>query len=827
MKKLVVLAATLTVLFAGLIPNATHGASSAPEHECDRLAANPADKNKVGKGVDWSDLKTGAMIPACKDAVSRYPEELRFQFQLARGYHKAKMYKTARKWYERSSEYVLSQRALGVFYFNGYGVERSYETAVEWYKLSAEGGSLNAMRRLGRMYQKGQGVFQDYVQAFALYRLAGGAKSRKYREEIEPKMTSAQIAEAKRLAAEWRLKSLPDTQVAIGPPTPPIPTNNAITSVLPSSPANARFPPITEKRVALVIGNSDYAFAPLANPKNDALLMSQTLKGLGFDVITAIDASQKGMKKSIKTFGKKLDAAGKDGVGLFFYAGHGVQVKGANYLIPTDAQIETEGDVDIDAINAQSVLSMMEFSGTRLNFVIMDACRNNPYKRSFRSATRGLAKIEAPTGSLIAYATAPGDVAADGKGANSPYTTALSRMMNTPGLSVERMFREVRNSVRKDTNNKQTPWESSSLTGGDFYFKSGAATSQIPKVDPAPSGGEVNMEAMFWDAIKDSTTAADFEAYLEQYPKGAFVALARVKVKKFGQQQVAVVVPSTPKSDQPAFNSGETFRDCSNCPEMVVIPAGDFRMGDLNGVGKDREKPVHTVNIPNKFAVGKYEVTRDEFAIFVNATGYNASGTCSKYTGSKWESSSSRNWRSPGFSQSDRDPVVCVNWNDAKAYARWLSLESGQVYRLLSETEWEYMARAGSSSKFPFGDSESALCSYGNGADQSTRFSYKNKSCSDGYGEQTAPVGSFQANSFGVYDTMGNVFEWVEDCRHDSYNGAPSGGDAWTSDGDCSKRVLRSGSWFIKPWNLRSASRVWSITGNRLTDLGFRISRDL
>ena len=296
-----------------------------------------------------------------------------------------------------------------------------------------------------------------------------------------------------------------------------------------------------EKRVALVIGNSAYKYAPLPNPKNDAELMAKTLKGLGFDVITVVNASQKSMKKSVRKFGKKLDAAGKEGVGLFFYAGHGVQVRGANYLIPTDAQIETEGDVDIEAINAQSILSMMEFSGASLSFVIMDACRNNPFKRSFRSGTRGLAKMEAPTGSLVAYATAPGEVAADGIGKNSPYTTALARMMTRPGLSVERMFREVRNSVLQKTNSKQTPWESSSLVGGDFYFSrvsNPAALPVSPIVSTPKAVSLVDRNALdlaFWNSVKDSTDAAMFEAYLEQYPIGSFAALARAKAKKYSQ----------------------------------------------------------------------------------------------------------------------------------------------------------------------------------------------------------------------------------------------------------------------------------------------------
>ena len=315
---------------------------------------------------------------------------------------------------------------------------------------------------------------------------------------------------------------------------------------------------LAEKRIALVIGNGDYAFSPLPNPKNDAKLMARTLRGLDFEVIETLDADQKAMKTSIKAFGKKLDTAGREGVGLFFYAGHGVQVKGANYLIPTDAQIETEGDVDIDAINAQSVLSMMEFSGARLSFVIMDACRDNPFKRSFRSGSRGLAKMEAPTGSLIAYATAPGDVAADGTGANSPYTMALSRMMNTPGLPVERMFREVRNSVRKETNNKQTPWESSSLVGGDFYFKGGASsesTSLVPATPLPPSGVEFSID----DLQKQQETQEKWERWQRQM-RAAFQQANSFTGKANLKRTAWDRFLSSFGKDNPLSNEDETLR---------------------------------------------------------------------------------------------------------------------------------------------------------------------------------------------------------------------------------------------------------------------------
>ncbi len=272
--------------------------------------------------------------------------------------------------------------------------------------------------------------------------------------------------------------------------------------------------------------------------------------------------------------------------------------------------------------------------------------------------------------------------------------------------------------------------------------------------------------------------------------------------------------------------TGSVFRDCADCPEMVVIPAGSFRMGDLSGDGSDNEKPVHGVTISRSFAVGKFEVTKGEFARFVRATGHQTGGSCWVYNGEKWEDKEGYGWRAAGFGQTDRDPVVCVNWDDAQSYIKWLSGKTGKGYRLLSESEWEYVARAGSNSKYPFGDRESDLCKHGNAADQSTDFSGRNQSCSDGYGKQTSPVGSFRPNGFGVYDTVGNVWEWVGDCWNGSYEGAPSDGSMRTS-GDCSRRVLRGGSWDDGPRFVRSALRGRYQSGNRFIILGFRLARTL
>ncbi len=236
-----------------------------------------------------------------------------------------------------------------------------------------------------------------------------------------------------------------------------------------------------ETRIALVIGNSEYSSGPLPNPANDAKMMGDTLTSLGFEVILRRNADQNTMKRAIQEFGARLEKGGPGAVGLFYYAGHGVQLNGRNYLIPTTAQIDREGDVEIEAVSADWVIEQMRFARNRLNIVILDACRNNPFTRSMRSVDHGLATMDAPAGILIAYSTAPGSVAMDGNGRNSPYTEALSQAMRDLHEPVEQVFKHVRVGVMGATANKQVPWESSSLTG-DFYF---APPAEISSVQPA------------------------------------------------------------------------------------------------------------------------------------------------------------------------------------------------------------------------------------------------------------------------------------------------------------------------------------------------------
>ncbi len=250
-------------------------------------------------------------------------------------------------------------------------------------------------------------------------------------------------------------------------------------------------------RTALIIGNGDYPTAPLDNPVNDANDIADKLQVLGFEVAVLTNSSRRDMRRAIREYSENLKRSG--GVGLFYYAGHGMQIKGVNYLIPTDAVMASEFEIPDEAVSANSVLRAVEDAGNDLNIVILDACRDNPFARSYRSAaTRGLARMDAPGGSIIAYATAPGNVALDGDGRNGVYTKHLLNNLDKPAMPIEQMFKKVRIGVIDESQGKQTPWEESSLRS-DFYFKpaevyevnvpdnrQGVPTLSSEKVTPQP-----------------------------------------------------------------------------------------------------------------------------------------------------------------------------------------------------------------------------------------------------------------------------------------------------------------------------------------------------
>jgi uncharacterized caspase-like protein len=290
---------------------------------------------------------------------------------------------------------------------------------------------------------------------------------------------------------------------------------------------------LAERRLALVIGNGAYSVGPLDNPPNDAALMADTLSNAGFEVTHLTDLGYRDLQRAVVEFGRDLAAAGRETVGMVFYAGHAVQANGENYLIPVDADIRDELDLDIQTLRIDTLMRGLDRAGNRLNMVVLDACRNNPFKSMSRSGTRGLAKIDAASGTLLAYSTAPGDVAADGSDRNSPYTAALVKAIRTPGLPVEQVFKRVRIEVMERTGERQVPWESSSLTG-DFTFIDRAPVPVVAAPPPpppaAPAAPDNSAEIAFWTSIANSDDPALFRSYLNSYPNGLFAAVAEQRI---------------------------------------------------------------------------------------------------------------------------------------------------------------------------------------------------------------------------------------------------------------------------------------------------------
>ena len=388
-------------------------------------------------------------------------------------------------------------------------------------------------------------------------------------------------------------------------------------------------PAAGERRLALVIGNSSYKSSPLRNPVNDARAIAKALANTGFAVTVIEDATQTTMRRAMRTFGDELS---RGGVGLFYYAGHGMQVGGKNYLIPVNADIEREDEVEDQAVDANLILAKMDTAKNALNLMILDACRNNPFARSFRSSAQGLAQMDAPSGTLVAFATAPGSVASDGDGDNGLYTKHLLANLSRPGLPIEQLFKEVRIGVTRDTKDRQVPWESSSLRG-NFSFIPGEATlsaedqrRQIertvaervaeqqkqmermvqemlarqraaleaelknqkdaalatakPAAVAAPSVVDRSqMELAFWDSIKNSSNPQDYKAYLEQYPQGSFASLARSRAIAPAAPVVASAAPAEAPKPAAAIAALKPVEPAKPAPLQVASTAPTALIG--------------------------------------------------------------------------------------------------------------------------------------------------------------------------------------------------------------------------------------------------------
>lgn len=503
-------------------------------------------------------------------------------------------------------------------------------------------------------------------------------------------------------------------------------------------------PALAQERVALVIGNGAYRSAPpLANPANDARAMAGLLERLGFQVETGLDLDRLAMEELVATFEEKARAAE---VAFVFYAGHGIQVAGRNYLVPIDASLRRESDVR-RLIEADWVL---ESAGRarRLAVVFLDACRDNPLAESYASTSRsaavgrGLASIgRAPANLLVAYATAADATAADGLGRHSPFTEALLEHLPARGVELRLALGRVRDSVARRTDQQQIPYTYGSLGGDEFYLAPAAREEAAPP--PPPAAPAVQL-------------------------------LARSE-----------------------GGAGAPLRDCPDCPELVPLAAGRFNLGsppDEPGHEAD-EGPQRAVRLARPFAIGRFEVTMAEWDACA------AAGACA--------------WRPDdrGLGRG-RLPAFELSAEDALAYLAWLTATTGHPYRLPSEAEWEYAARALSASPYPWGtgvDPAMVAC----------------EGCAGDAGpRRPAAAGSFPANAFGLFDMAGSLWEWTADCWNERLAAVPADGRAADA-GNCLARVLKGGSFLSRPHALRPASRDWAFAGQREVTRGFRVARDL
>ena len=517
--------------------------------------------------------------------------------------------------------------------------------------------------------------------------------------------------------------------------------------------------PAQASRLALVIGNGNYnpsfnqlGLGALANPGNDATDVAKVLQKLGFEVILRTDATRKTMRRAMHNFSQRLEQQ-SGGVGLFYFSGHGFQYNNINYLLPLRADIQHSVDIDSESFRANEMLLRMEGANQHgVNLVIMDACRSSIPANFFREG-KGFSK-----GGFTSMQAPIGSLIAY---STAPNTTSWGGLPNERNsVYTKHLLQALQQKAHLD------------IAGLFRQVRKGVIQETRNTEEIQVPWESTSLTDSFYFAVQDG-------------------------------------------GNEPGTVFQDRLKKGGVGPEMVVIPAGRFRMGDIQGGGNSDEKPVHWVNI-QQFAMGKFEVTVGEFRQFVNATYYKTEAEkgdgCYVYDDG-WKKKKDANWRNPYFSQNDKHPVVCVSWNDATAYAEWLNQQTGKQYRLPSEAEWEYAARAGTETKYW----------WGNKIGHNRANCFENQ-CGDNF-KYTAPVGSFDPNSFGLYDTVGNVWEWIADSWSEDYTNAPNDGKIRTVGVNESYRVLRGGSWGLNSLNTRAADRSRNDPDSRDSFVGFRVVR--
>ncbi|MBL8328935.1 MAG: SUMF1/EgtB/PvdO family nonheme iron enzyme [Rubrivivax sp.] len=518
--------------------------------------------------------------------------------------------------------------------------------------------------------------------------------------------------------------------------------------------------PAQAARLALVVGNDDYRYiATLKNAVRDAELMERTLRDAGFQVEVQRNLGRQALFDAVDRLQRRLNNG--DEV-AFFFAGHGVQVGNDQVLLPVDIQADDERKLLREGVPLLYVQDALK--AARLAMLVVDACRDNPFPSSGTRSlgeARGLRPPEPARGQVVILSAGRGEKALDkvpGEAGvrNGLFTWEFARVLRSPGLDVLSALRRVRDQVEDratSIGHRQRPSLVDDLRGQFYLFSAGAVPEPPP---PRPV------------------------AQPTETPRPA--------------------APSAPVGTV-TLPAGTVFKDCPQCPEMVVVPEGSFVMGSPETEAeRDSELPQRQVNV-RRFAAGKFELTFEQWDWCL------AAGAC-------------RHRPSDNGWGRGRRPVIDVSWEDAQQYVQWLSAQTGKTYRLLTEAEWEYATRAGTTGPFHTGPQISPQQANFDG-----NYSY-NGSATGQYRARTVEVGQFGANAFGLHDMHGNVWEWVQDVWYDYYIDAPTDGSARMT-GDQARRVLRGGSWGNLPRFLRSAQRYFNATDYRGNVTGFRIARTL
>lgn len=577
--------------------------------------------------------------------------------------------------------------------------------------------------------------------------------------------------------------------------------------------------PAAAQRVALVVGVSDYdTLSSLPNPVPDARAIATVLRHHGFDVHEHYDLDRADLLDALEAFQDVADTAT---VALAYYAGHGMEVAGRNILAPADAEIACEPKQARRVVELDKLFDALGNAPRQV--VLIDACRNDPFPQcptrgaGQGSGFRGFNRITSADQSLlIANATLPGELAADGApGGHSPFAEALlARFEASPDAYFRDVLDLTARDVQRATGGGQVPEVTTRGGAPRICLSENSCGAQPGAAAPATvdAGSTNEVIALLTrlgypvagrgtdDALPDAIGAFQASVGLPVDGQVSPTLLAVLRATT----QVAALPPdetAPPSIATPELPIGSAFRDCPSCPEMVAVAAGRFTMGASpdDPAAQAGEHPQRTVQIDRPFAVSRFEITFDEWEACALEGGCN---------GHKPEDA--------GWSRGSR-PVIYVSWDDAKAYVDWLRRKTGKSYRLMTEAEWEYASRAGTTTPYSTGNAiTTAQAVFDNSGLAGDRGDYLGK---------TVAVGSYPPNPYGLHDMHGNVWEWVEDCWNETHAGAPVDGSA--RGGDCSRRVVKGGAWYFEAEYLRAAARQSYPAASRLNVVGFRVARGL